>query len=162
MAQRTGWVFGIGALVTVSFAVFMGRQISPLHSGDIIAFEFAFTLDRVDHLLDVWQQRNIIFQAFISLYLDFIFIILYSVTLTVGSRWATARLKAGVFLRLGRWLSGNVGWAGLCDVVENCCLLMLLQQYTYAALPVVAALCAAVKFFLVVLAIMTIIRSFFN
>jgi len=162
MAQRKGLIFGISVVVTLAFAAFMGSQVKPLNSGDIISFEFAFTMDRVNILLEHWQERNVIYNAFVSLYLDFIFLVLYSATLTFGARWAAARLQPGLFQRSAHWLSGNTGWAGVCDAIENCCLLMLLQQYTYAALPILAALFAGVRFFIVLRAIITIIRSFFK
>lgn len=162
MTKHKGLIFGISVVVTRAFAAFMGSQVKPLNSGDIIFFEFAFTMDRVNILLENWQERNIIYNAFISLYLDFIFLVLYSVTLTLGARWAAERLQPDFFQRSARWLSANAGWAGVCDVVENCCLLMLLQQYTYAALPIMAGLFAGVKFLIVLLSIITIFRSFFN
>lgn len=134
---------GIGVLL-------IGRQM-PVRGGDIIDLEFVWTPEQALKLLGAWgpeKQQG----ARQSVWVDFPFIIAYA-TLLMGLVLLAARGSLGGLQRLGLRLVAVPWLAGLFDVVENACLLRILQAPTEppsALLTGLAGACAAVKFALLI------------
>ncbi|WP_163996959.1 hypothetical protein [Pyxidicoccus caerfyrddinensis] len=135
---------GLGGLL-------IGGQMS-VRGGDIIALEFIWTPERARALLDAWGPVKHS-AAWDSVVLDFAFIPAYA-ALLMGLVLLVARGSSGRLQRLGLGLALMPWVAGLFDVVENLCLLRILDvpvsQLPSASLTVVAGVCAALKFALVI------------
>ncbi|MCB0572685.1 MAG: hypothetical protein KDC66_23115 [Phaeodactylibacter sp.] len=144
-------------ILFVAIALLMRFTANPAPS--IVAFEFAGSLDGVDALFRQWGPEG---QALArrSLYLDFLFILAYTVFLALlcfrAYRWS-----------LHRWLPYSLiaaiaalqFVAGLLDVGENLCLLRLLDGSRAEWLAPTARWLASIKFSFVGIGIVAIITG---
>ena len=140
--------------VTVAAAIavpLIAGQMS-VSGPDIIAFEFVWTPERARALLDAWGPVKAS-NAWDSVVIDFPYIVAYA-TLLTGLVLLVARGSSGRLQRLGLGLALTPWLAGLFDVVENLCLLRILDvpvsRNPPALLTVVAGVCASLKFALVI------------
>lgn len=97
----------------------------PLTPPDIVKFEFARTVRAASGMMAVWGEAGVE-KVQLSLYLDFVFLILYCQTISLGCR-LVASFNAGVFAKAGLLFSRLIWIAGACDFVENIALLLILQ-----------------------------------
>jgi hypothetical protein len=123
------WIFFCSLLLTVAFSFWMRSFLSPLQSGDIIEFEMAKTPERAASILDDWQLTGKLPMAMRSMYADYFFIILYTVTLSSGSLFFSRICRNALFRQTGKFFSVLVIVAGIFDVVEN---LMITRSLTGA------------------------------
>lgn len=124
----------------------IGGQM-PVRGGDILALEFVWTPERALSLLEAWgaAKRE---AARTSVWVDFPFIPAYAALLT-GLALLVARGSRGWLQRLGPGLALTPWLAGLFDVIENACLLHILEAPEVrpgALLTGLAGACATVKF----------------
>ena len=126
----------------------------------IVSFELAGTPEKTFQILTSWQPtvRNGVLIAHIApllyaafgLGLDYLFMPSYALALTLGVLLAMGRHK-GWFASLGIW----VGWgslaAALFDATENFVLWKILLGEFQSAWPMIAAICATIKFALILL-----------
>jgi hypothetical protein len=122
----------------------------------IVSFELAFSCARSEAIVRSWERVR--GNAKNSLRLDYVFIPLYSTTL------ALLCIMAGHSFQRHDWsgltaVAAVLAWyqwvAGLLDMVENWALLRLLNSSPPfpETLPWLAGLCAAIKFALIMLAL---------
>ncbi len=118
----------------------------------IIAYELAGSVTAAQAMIDSWDARARLYAAF-GLGLDYLYMPSYALAIALGCMWARRRLAArwpwlgGVGLALA-W---GLGAAALLDAIENFALLkMLLAGVASAPWPALAAVCATIKFVLVV------------
>ncbi|NMO18532.1 hypothetical protein HPC49_52400 [Pyxidicoccus fallax] len=124
----------------------IGRQM-PVRGGDILALEFVWTPEQALALLDAWGPLKYD-AARMSVWVDFPFIAAYA-TLLMGLVLLAARASRGGLQRLGLGLALVPWLAGLLDVVENLCLLRILDGPADPPGPLVTMLagtCATAKF----------------
>ena len=152
----------IWLLVTTFWLTLVFRFIGP-YSPNIVDFEFSRSVERANVILKAWNEVAKI-QAGFSLGLDFLYIPIYSTTIALACVWAANKLggnpvwhNVGMLFAWGQWL------AALLDCVENYALLMMLQGTVADPYPALAALCATIKFSLILLglafcAIVAIVR----
>jgi pimeloyl-ACP methyl ester carboxylesterase len=142
MTRRAAlWVlFAAGTVVGVALLAIDNRMWDEGGPG-IVGFELAATEDHVDRILAEWgdEGRD---AARLSLWLDFLFLALYS------AFWALAVRALG---SRRAWLLAPL--AGAFDFLENVCLLVVLAGGGGGALPLLAALCATLKFIALALAV---------
>jgi hypothetical protein len=136
-------------VVMVSWAAFMGSQLKPLTSSEIIRFEFAGTQETVETILAEWQAKDWIELAKNSVYLDFVFLFLYGATLALGClTFPSFANKPGLMIWGMRCYRFSL-YAALSDFLENLCLMEILYGSEHTFFPAAAWVFAFVKFALV-------------
>jgi uncharacterized membrane protein len=113
-------VVGIALLVTVLFAYWMGQQASPLTSKEIVAFETALRADTANAYLQQWQAPDLRKEKLLhSIYLDYGFIFLYTITLFLANRFLASLTRNTILQKAGVFFSWLAIPAGICDIMEN-------------------------------------------
>lgn len=150
-------LFGVALVFSLLiFSVFRVIDV-PLQTSaaprGIISFELAGTGARAQAMLDSWDARARLYAA-LGLGLDYLFMVSYAATIGLAAAWAGRQLGAHRRwpIALGLALGWGLALAALLDAVENFALTVMLLAGTAAApWPVVSAVCATVKFGLVIL-----------
>lgn len=142
-------------LTLVLFAAFRVLD-TPLRTAaapnGIVSYELAGGIKPAAEMLASWDARAQLFAAF-GLGLDYLFMPAYALTLALGILLAAGR-HPGWFARLGAWLGWGALAAALFDAVENYSLWQFLLGDFQSLWPRLAALCATVKFSLLLLGLM--------
>ncbi len=123
--------------------------------GGIVAFELARTVPCAQELVDSWGTPGQLNAAF-GLGLDYLFMVAYSTVIGMACIWAaqTVAARGWALTSLGGLLAWGVWIAALFDGTEN---IMLLGQLFYGVaspLPEIAAICATIKFALIILGLL--------
>ena len=139
-------------LTLVLFAVFrvLDEPLrTPAAPNGIVSFELAGSPGASQLMVDSWSDYARLLAAF-GLGIDYLFMPIYALALSLGILLAAGRHSGG-FARLGAWM----GWAALVaplfDAVENYGLLHSLLSPLFSLWPLVASVCATVKFTLLLL-----------
>jgi hypothetical protein len=158
-ARSIGWrapLFWFMLVFTLVLAVTLYILDAPLRTDaaprGIISYEFAWTVTDAQNILDSWQGQPMLYAAF-QLGLDYLYMPSYALTIALGCAWA-----AGVLGRKRPWPYvlglGLAAWqapAALLDATENFALVkMVLNGVAAAPWPTVAAICASIKFALII------------
>jgi hypothetical protein len=117
---------------------------------DIVQFEF-----NALKVIKSWIETDKMWAAF-SLGLDFLFLVVYSNTISLACIWAANVLQAyslplatvGIWLAWGQWV------AALLDIVENIALMIILFGSVTSTLAQLAKWCAISKFGLIILGLL--------
>ncbi len=143
------------ALTLILFAIFRVLDTplrTPAAPNGIVSFEFAWSPGASVEMVHSWSEYARLLAAF-GLGLDYLFMPVYALTLSLGILLAASR-HTGRFARLGAWM----GWAALIaplfDAVENYGLLHSLLSQLFSLWPFVASVCASVKFALLLLGLL--------
>jgi hypothetical protein len=140
--------------VVVIFAIFRGLDV-PLQTeaapSGIVSFELAGTPAKAGQILASWDTHANLFAAF-GLGFDFLFMLVYATTISLACLMASGR-HGGWLSRLGAWLGWGAFLAAGLDAVENISLWNQLIGNTTSTWPVVAAVCATIKFTFILLGI---------
>jgi hypothetical protein len=152
-----GWrtrLFWLMLLLTIAVAWIMRRPLTtPVTPGGILDLELAGAPERVREILAAWDASGVRDDAISNVQIDFVWLLLYSTTISLGCVLTAARLHErgwtragalGLALAWGQWL------AALLDAVENVAMLRLLQGSVAQPWPTIARACAIPKFALVV------------
>jgi hypothetical protein len=136
---------------TIIFLFVMNMVSEPLVTSQapqgIISFELAKTSERSTAILNSWDSTQKLIAAF-SLGLDYVFILIYSITLSLGCVWTSSILSAkrpalamlGIFIAWLQWV------AAILDGIENVVLFRLLLDDISSPYPQLAFWCAILKF----------------
>lgn len=144
-------------VIMAAWVVFMGSQIKPLNSAEIIRFEFAGSQQAVDSLLQEWQQKDWIPLAKHSVYLDFVFLFLYGATLALGClTFPSFTNKPGLMVWGMRCYRLSL-YAAFSDFLENLCLMEILYGSEHTFFPAAAWFFAFIKFALVLIVLVFLI-----
>jgi hypothetical protein len=130
------------------------RLFSPTN---IVEFEFAGTVQKATEIIDVWGDKGVEL-ARTSTYLDFIFLLLYSASISLGCKVASTYSKNQLLIKIGITLSWIVWLAGMSDVIENISMLNTLNEINQATISL-AYYFAAIKFSMVAVGLLFIISS---
>ena len=150
-------VFVISSVCTIAWMLLMGSAIKPLNSKQIVAFELAKTTEAAIKISEEWEEKDLIPNARKSIYLDFVFLILYSVSIGVGCVIFSTFTKNSFLVRIGLVLSKIVPLAGIFDVIENLAMLKTLSGEVILWPVVIAFWFAALKFLIVILSLLFLI-----
>ena len=168
--SRKALFFAFLAGTLILFAVFRVLDTplrTPAAPNGIVSFELAGTPSKTEAIIDSWRitgllitrvepgivSRAVAFAAF-GLGIDYLFVPVYATALALGILLAAGRHK-GWFGMLGTWLGWGAYTAALFDAVENYALArMLLMNQVWSPYPQVAAICATVKFGLLLLGLL--------
>ncbi|MBV6396163.1 MAG: hypothetical protein HFACDABA_01756 [Anaerolineales bacterium] len=143
------------ALTLLLFAVFrvLDEPLrTPAAPNGIVSLELARSPGASVDMVNSWSEHARLLAAF-GLGMDYLFMPLYALALSLGILLASRRHTGG-FARLGAWM----GWAALAaplfDAVENYGLLHSLLSPLFSLWPLIASVCAAIKFTLLLLGLL--------
>ena len=157
VSARVKQVFVISLVCTIVWMMLMGSAIKPLNSKQIVAFELAKTAEAAAKISKEWEEKDLIPNAKKSIYLDFVFLILYSVSIGIGCIVLSAFTGNSFLVRIGLMLSKIVPFAGLFDVVENLAMLKTLSGEITMLTVAIAFWFAILKFLIVILSLLFVI-----
>ena len=144
------FTFLAGTLILFAiFRVLDSPLRTPAAPNGIVSFELAGSPGASGEMVNSWSEYARLSAAF-GLGIDYLFMPIYALALSLGILLAAGR-HPGAFAKLGAWL----GWAALIaplfDAVENYALLRSLLSQLFSLWPLVASVCATVKFALLLL-----------
>lgn len=150
------------AFTLLIFGIFMGLDV-PLQTdaapGGMVSFELAFRADLSQGMVDSWNPEAKLAAAF-GLGFDYLFMPVYSLALALGLLLARSDKRAFYFSFVN-----FMGWgafaAALFDAVENFALWHILTQGTQTPYPQLAAVCATLKFTLLIVGLVTALAGSF-
>ena len=135
-------------LLTATWLILMREMTAPLKPGSILEFEFIGTAEKAENFLSNLRQLGHIELLTLSIYLDFIFPLLYGAMFYYGSAWACSQLAEGSILKRFKLLSSLTVIAVACDMIENISLLQLIYFAPTNLFANTAYLFAGIKFIL--------------
>lgn len=149
-SAKRKWIFVIALVWTLAmFANFRPLDEplrNPASPNGTVSFELAGTPAAAQAMIDSWDARTREVAAF-SLGLDYLFMPVYAIALSLGILLALGR-HSGWFASLGAWLGWGAFAAAVFDAVENLGLYQsLINGVTFW--PQVSAVCATLKFALI-------------
>ena len=136
-------LFWIVTAATIGWIIFM-RPHTPKN---IVQFEFAKSVESAGNIITTWGDVGVV-KATTSIYLDFVFIILYSTAIMLGCKVSSEYSKRELLIKSGSLLSIFIWLAGLCDVIENIAMLKTLEAISQTTTSI-AFYFAAIKFCIV-------------
>lgn len=157
--KNKGFRFTILLLITVVWIIVMRNMTAPLDQSSILTFEFIGTAANAEVFLKNLNALGHTELMTLSIYLDFIFPLLYGATFFYGSAWACGRLDSHHPLNKFRILSNMAIIAVVCDFIENISLLQLINtgpDDTYAS---TAFIFASLKFLMLILILLHFLIS---
>jgi hypothetical protein len=146
-------LFWIVTLITIGWILLM-RPFSP---SNIVQFELAKTVDSAQQIINDWGVEGSS-EARLSIYLDFVFIFLYSSAISLGCKVSTAFSDNDKLNMAGTFFSRVIWFAGSCDLIENFAMLFTLSSLNELTV-MMAFYFAIIKFIIVVLTLLLIFLS---
>ncbi|MBI3153133.1 MAG: hypothetical protein HYZ21_13435 [Chloroflexi bacterium] len=148
------------ALTITIFGVFsfldQPLQTSAAPSG-IVSFELARTLDASQTIVNSWDSNARLTAAF-GLGFDYLFMPVYALALSLGLLLA-GNGKSNWYQSLTIWLGWGAFAAAFFDAVENYTLWQLLTGNADSLFPRIAAVCATIKFTILITGILIALAS---
>ena len=145
-------------ILTACWIAFMRYETKPFTSEEIVRFEFAGTIEHATEIIKEWNQHQWVPLAIHSLYLDFIFIFLYTTTLALGCLTFPSMTGKIKLMNWGLRLYRFSLYAGLADFFENLCLLKVLNEDHRAFFPMAAWGLAFIKFAIILMILLFLLR----
>ena len=152
-------LFVLTLLVMITLA-WMARPLGAA-GASIIDFELAGTLSKAQTIMAGWGEANKQV-ARQQTYVDFVYLVLYPLTIALGCGLAARQFSAGSWLvTVGLYVAWAQLVAGLLDAIEDVALLQLLQGSQNPSLPLLARWCALPKFAIVILGLIYVLIGVF-
>lgn len=152
--KRKPLFFAFLALTLIIFGVFRLLD-TPLRTdaapNGVVSFELAGNIKTAAGILGSWDERAQLFAAF-GLGLDYLFMPSYALALALGILLAAGR-HPGIYEKIGAGLGWGALAAAVFDAVENYSLWRLMLGDFEVLWPRLAAICATIKFALLLLGI---------
>lgn len=123
--RKKFWLF---TALTIAFIAVMRIVTTPLSGEAIVRFELAKTIDKATRILNDWQTHRLIGVFSKSVYLDFIFIVLYTAAFFFACRFISGISGHFVLQKAGYGFAWLAPVAGICDVLENASMLKTVQS----------------------------------
>lgn len=146
-------LFGVVTLSTIGWIILM-RPFTP---GNIVQFELAKSIESAQGIIDAWGDEGVA-KARIGIYLDFVFILLYTWAIRLGCQLSAAFSENERLIAVGAFFSRAIVFAGSCDLIENVAMLFTLSGINELTVSM-AFYFAIIKFTIVVLALLLIFIS---
>jgi hypothetical protein len=154
---RKSFFYVFFALTLLIFGVFRGLD-QPLRTdaapNGIVSFELAREPDTAQSIVKSWDSNAHLFAAF-GLGLDYLFMPVYAFAFSLGILLMINGRK-GWYFQLSAWMGWGAFLAALFDVVENYALWHTLTGEVVSPYPEIAALCATIKFTLLIVGLIII------
>ena len=141
-------------LANALYILFAGLYLRPLTSGEIVKFELAKECSVAEAIVQEWMAAGKFDKAVQSIYLDFLFIVLYTSGLSLACIFISRLTKHEILVRTGYFFSYLLIAAGICDVIENMALLRSLHGTINNWNVILAYDMAATKFSLLILSVL--------
>ena len=136
--KNNGYRLIILLLITIGWLILMRKMTAPLDLGIIITFEFIGSADKAMEFLSRLKDLGHLDLLTRSIFLDFIFSLLYGATFYYASLWVCSKLPQKHRLNRFQLLSSLIVVAVFSDLIENVSLLKLIyyppaDMYAYSA-----------------------------
>lgn len=153
--------FAVLSFATVLIMVILNISSRPLTTSvatnGIISYEFAGDRESAQDILDSWDSQAKVYAAF-NLGLDYLFLVLYSASISAGVLWLTDALTNNRrTLRLAQLLAWSLVLAAFLDAIENSALFTILINGATEPWPRVASVAAGIKFALVIIGLLYVL-----
>ena len=157
--QRWFWIF---LVLNLAFIIVSKQMLLPLETKEIVRFEIAKKVPVAEGILQEWNTPDDTLhrKAIQSIYLDYIFIVLYTVGLSIASVFVSQLTGHPVLKRAGRLMVLLLLGAGICDVIENIAMLHSLTGHLNGWNVWVAYDMAVTKFSIVILSLIFLLVWF--
>ncbi len=118
---RSRLQFWFWTLLLVNLCFIIGSKIylNPLTSGEIVRFEIAKTPGKARAIIDDWKKTEKFEKAKESIWIDYIFILLYVAGLMTAVLFISDTTHHPLLIRSGRFFRWLLPAAGICDILEN-------------------------------------------
>jgi hypothetical protein len=159
--RRGLWISGAATLALLAILAAIDLRIQDTGGPGIVEFEFSGSEERVGEALAEWGEEGTD-DARLSLWLDYAYMLSYATFLAlavVAVRDAAARRGWDGFRRAGGLLFLFPAGAAAFDAVENAGLLVALEGNGGDFAPLLAAICAGIKFGLAGIAILYLLAA---
>ena len=147
----------IFTIISIATMVWMMKLGKPLQKGSILALELVLSEKNAEKIMDKWGE-NEKKSAIAQTYVDFLFILGYSVSISclwlLIIHYQSAQPWSGFFQFVGAIFILFVILAGLYDVVENIYLIKVINGNGHPA-PIITTVFAFMKWLLVLPALFT-------
>ncbi|HZE84576.1 MAG TPA: hypothetical protein VE035_09715 [Puia sp.] len=155
--SRLRQLFWIFTLLTIAYIFWMKSYLSPLTSAEIIRLEIAKTTDIANAIIRDWKNAGKFEQGVQSIYLDYLFIALYTIVIALGCRFVSACTGNEVLTKGGKGFAWLIGIASICDIIENIALTKTLHGEVSRWSVTIAYNMARVKFSIVIVCLLFIL-----
>lgn len=146
--QRWFWVL---LAINCFFIIASKWYIQPLATSEIVRFELAKELSVAQRIIQEWETHGKLNHAIIGIYIDFLFIVLYTSGLSVACIYFGRLSSHEILMRTGKFFTYLLIVAGICDVVENIAMLKSLHGTVSRWSVLMAYDMATTKFSIVIL-----------
>lgn len=117
--SRLRQLFWLFAILTIGYMFLIRSFLSPLSSGEIVQFEIAKTASRAQTIILDWKNNGKYEQGVKSTYFAYLFIVLYTIAISLGCRFMGACTGNEILTKGGRGFAWFIGVAAICDIIEN-------------------------------------------
>jgi hypothetical protein len=146
-------------LLTAAWFILMREMISPLDPANILKFEFIGTAAKAENFLNELRQLGHLDLMTLSIYLDFIFPLLYGAMFYYASAWVCGKLTKQHSLNRFKIVSSLTVIAVACDMIENISLLQLIYFEPTNLFANAAFVFAGIKFLLILMVVLHFLVS---
>ena len=152
--SRLRQLFWLFSLLTIAYMIWIRTYLSPLSSGEIVQFEIAKTVARANAIIQEWKSSGKYEPGIRSLYLDYVFIILYTIAIALGCRFISACTGNDILTKGGRGFAWLIVGAAICDIIENIAMSKTLQGVVSQLNVTIAYNLARIKFSIVIVCVL--------
>ena len=117
--NRLRQLFWLFFLLTVGYMIWLRGYLSPLSSGEIVQFENAKTVNRALSIIQEWKDNGKYEQGIKSTSLAYLFMILYTLAISLGCRFVAACTGNEILTKGGKGFAWLILAATVCDIIEN-------------------------------------------
>ena len=141
------------------FILWSRNYLQPLESNEIVQFEIAKTVPVAESILLEWTTPDDtkLDKAIQAIYLDYLFIVLYTVGLSIACLYLSHLTGHPILKRTGRFFQFLMIGAGVCDIIENIAMWNSLNGYLNGWNVTIAYDMAVTKFSIVILTILFLV-----
>ena len=154
--------FLIGSLAMAAVVSMNGSSLkTPATPNGILNLEFAYNSAKTAEVMNAWASGSSvdnIARATQNTWLDFIFILFYSIFLFLASE-AISGSFGGKFGRAGNWIAKGALLAGGMDLLENTGMLLTLAGKGSDAIALCTFICSVIKWGTVMIAILYVLTG---
>ena len=147
--------------IMVSLSMIDTELKSPEAPNGIVSYELAWTVDKAASIVQAWGPKGRVYAA-LSLGLDYLFLICYAAAIALGcaliaQQFGENRVNLAALGCLLAWAQLP---AAILDAIENFGLIKILLGSGASLWPVLAGVCASIKFALVALGLIYVFLGF--
>ena len=153
MQSMRRW-FWLLLLANILYIICTYILLHPLTLQEVVTFEIAKKVQDANNIIQDWELTGKYQKAILSIYLDFLFIGLYTALLAVSLAYFSRLTRHEILIKAGRIFTYLLFIAALCDTVENIAMLRSLKS-TASYWSVTAAYdMAATKFSIIIVSLL--------